>query len=373
MASFPDIGLRALWLTLGSWLHPATHHRPRSRAEQQVQRRAGLTGALYIAVGLTSTLVALAVVLVVGIEPVPGNVDLSTAIVPGALLLVVISVFAPQAIFRAQSSSRIREILDNPTNPQKPWESTTITFNAVLVGALLAGAFIQGVLALALFGAALVIRVVMDSTRNIERDPNARFHSLTKNFTIGFIGVVAFIVIEPLVPPVGVVPPVWPFLTAALIAMYVGLILNTITRWVNANTSVWDFARDAVDSRRIIVALVSALIAWVTTAAGTWVEAFVPDGGDAQGVLVGLGVFLASWALLWLASLGLWRREAIKTMALWAQHQTEVVGRLADGSLDPELAERAALRTTTRMAISVFGATRALSVVTHHDGRVSDD
>ena len=161
----------------------------------------------------------------------------------------------------------------------------------------------------------------------------------------------------------------WPYLTAALIAMYVGLILNTITRWVNANTSVWDFARDAVDSRRIIVALVSALIAWVTTAAGTWVEAFVPDGGDAQGVLVGLGVFLASWALLWLASLGLWRREAIKTMALWAQHQTEVVGRLADGSLDPELAERAALRTTTRMAISVFGATRALSVVTHHDER----
>ena len=153
MASLPDIGLRALWLTLGSWLHPVTHHRPRSRAEQQVQRRAGLTGALYIAVGLTSTLVALAVVLVVGIEPVPGNVDLSNAIVPGALLLVVISVFAPQAIFRAQSSSRIREILDNPTNPQKPWESTTITFNAVLVGALLAGAFIQGVLALALFGA----------------------------------------------------------------------------------------------------------------------------------------------------------------------------------------------------------------------------
>ena len=373
MTSFPDTGLRALWLTLGSWLHPVTHHRPRSRAEQQVQRRAGLTGALYIAVGLTSTLVALAVVLVVGIEPVPGNVDLSNAIVPGALLLVVISVFAPQAIFRAQSSSRIREILDNPTSPQKPWESTTITFNAVLVGALLAGAFIQGVLALALFGAALVIRVVMDSTRNIERDPNARFHSLTKNFTIGFIGVVAFVVIEPLVPPVGVVPPVWPFLTAALIAMYVGLILNTITRWVNVNTTVWDFARDAVDSRRIIVALVSALIAWVTTAAGTWAETFVPDGGDAQGVLVGLGVFLASWALLWLASLGLWRREAIKTMALWAQHQTEVVGRLADGSLDPELAERAALRTTSRMAISVFGATRALSVVTHHDGRVSDD
>lgn len=373
MASFPSTGLPALWLAIGSWLHPATEHRPRSRAQQQVQRRAGVTGTIYIAMGLIPTLIALAVVLVAGVEPVPGNADLSNAIVPGALLLVAISVFAPQAIFRAQSAARIRKILDNPTSAQRPWASSTITFNAVLVGALLAGVFIQGVLALALFGLALAIRVIMDSTRNIDEDPNARFHSLTKNFTIGFIGVVAFVVTEPLVPPVGVIPPVWPFLTAALIAMYVGLILNIITRWVDGNSSAWSFARDAVDSRRIIVALVSALIAWLTTASGTWAEEFIEDGGDAQGVLVGLAVFLVSWALLWLASLELWRREAMKTLALWAQHQTEVVGRLADGSLDPELAERAALRTTTRMAISVFGATRALSVVSHHDGRITDD
>ncbi len=149
--------------------------------------------------------------------------------------------------------------------------------------------------------------------------------------------------------------------------MYVGLAFNSVERWVSGDRARWAFARDAVDTRRIIVALVSAVIAWLVSVVGVWVGESYGTQAQVAGSLAGLAIFLAAWLILWYASIRLWRRDALRTLALWSTHQAEVVARLADGSLRPDLAARAALPITTRMAVSVFGATRAMAIV--DDGR----
>ena len=64
-------------------------------------------------------------------------IPFTLAVTAAAVVLVVMSVFAPQAIFRTRNAALTREVLSNPSAPIRPWRSTTITFDAVLVGAML--------------------------------------------------------------------------------------------------------------------------------------------------------------------------------------------------------------------------------------------
>jgi len=363
VARFPGDAADAALLRIGEWLHPATSHRPRSEAERRVQRRVGLISLVAILTGGLALLASVIEVIASGIDPVPANRQFGTILLPAAVLLVAISVFTPQALFRTRNAARTRAVLTDPSTPLPTWSSTTIVFDAVLVGALLAGIYFDGVLALAMFGLALLARIVFQSTRRLDADPNARYHALMSAWTAAVTGGCAFLIVKPLVPSIDVAAPLWPLAFAALVATYLGLALNAIQRWVNGDRTRWAFARDAIDPRRVIVALFSAGIAWLVSAVGIAVDTLRGAGDPTAGTLAGLGVFLASWLLLWYVSIRLWQRDALRTMAMWSAHQAELIGRLADGSLDPDLAVRAALRITTRMAISVFGATRAMTVL----------
>ncbi|MEK9809156.1 MAG: hypothetical protein VW362_01835, partial [Candidatus Nanopelagicales bacterium] len=76
------------------------------------------------------------------------------------------------------------------------------------------------------------------------------------------------------------------------------------------------------------------------------------------------------WLLMWMMSVSLWRTDAQRTMRRWSQHQTDLLGRIADGSLNPDLVRRASLATTARMALSIFGATNALVTLRRPDGSI---
>jgi hypothetical protein len=186
------------------------------------------------------------------------------------------------------------------------------------------------------------------------------------------MGAAAFLVVKPLSASVSTQGSILPLLFAAAVAMYVGLAFNAVERWVSGDRTRWAFVRDAIDIRRIVVALVSALIAWLVSVVGVWIGNSYDSTAQLAGSLAGLGIFLASWLILWFVSIRVWRRDALRTLALWSAHQAEIVARLADGSLSPELAARAALPITTRMAVSVFAATRAMAVVDDGRGHVSN-
>jgi hypothetical protein len=372
VASFPGRLVRLAQL-VGAWMHPATAHRRSSEAERRVQRRAGLLSIVAIVTGVLAVGLALVDVIVGGLDPVPQDQQFGAVLLPAALVLVAISVFAPQSVFRTRNAARTREVLTNPSAPLPPWSSTTIAFDAVLVGALLAGVYFDGVLALAMFGLAFLARIVFQSTRQLAADPNARFHALMSAWSAGVTGAAAFVIVKPLIGSIDDPAPLWPLVFAALVATYIGLALNALRRWVNLDSTTWAFARDAVDTRRVIVALVSAGIAWLVSWTGISVDAIAQAGDPSLGTVSGLAVYLAAWLVLWYASIRLWQRDALRTLALWSAHQAEVVGRLADRSLDPELAGRAALRITTRMAASVFGATRAMTVLSESRGDMVSD
>ena len=371
MASFPSATAGRGVTVLGEWLHPESSYPRRSAAERQIQRRAGLLGFVAIVSGSAAVLLSTAAMMVYGLEPVPTDPAFGSALLPAAIALVIITVFAPQAMFRTQIATRTREILRNPSSPLPPWRSSTLTFDAILVGALLAGIYFDGILALAFFGLALSARVVFQSRRHLEADPNARFHTLVSAWSSGLTGVVAFLIVHPLVTTIDEPAGLLPLAFAALVAMYVGLGLNSIERWVYVDRTPWAFLRDAVDLRRIVVAIVSGLMAWLVSFVGHGVDELASSPGSLTGILAGVGALIVAWLMLWYFSILLWRRDALRTLALWAAHQTEVVGRIADGSLDPVLAGRAAAPTTARMAISVFGATRAMVVSQDSDGEIS--
>ena len=356
---------------MGAWLHPVSAFRRRSEPERLIQHRAGVVGLVCIVTGVLA--VSAAIWEVVTRQADPGLVDpaFGPATLQGAIILVAISVFAPQAIFRTRNSALTREVLSNPTTPIRPWRSTTITFDAVLVGALLAGLYFDAALTLAFFGMALIARIVFQSRRELAVDPNARFHSLTSAWASAATGAVAYAVVKPLSASVSAGGSILPLLFAAIAAMYVGLAFNSVERWVNGDRSRWAFARDAVDTRRIVVALVSAVIAWLVSVVGVWVGDSYGDSAQLAGSLAGLAIFLVSWLILWYASIRMWRRDALRTLALWSAHQAQIVARLTDGSLSPDLAERAALPVTTRMAVSIFGATRAMAIVDDGHGPVT--
>ena len=352
---------------LGAWLHPLTGYPRHSRAERQLQWRAGLVGLVCIAGGLAVLVASLAHLALTGLgDEIPGAWQVSH-VLPVAVALVVLSVFAPQAVFRSRSAVITEQVLTNPTTPIRPWRATTVAFDPVLVGAMLAGLAYGPAVTVAFFGTALVIRVLLQSRRTLNVDANARYHSVVIAASSFVTGAVAYAVVRSLAPLVIQQDRLTPLLLAALVALYVGLAINVVERWVNGDRSRWAFLRDAVDIRRIVVAVISALIAWLGVLGAQLGPLISSTSGDLAGALVCLGVFVACWLTLWFISIRLWRRDSLRTLMRWGRHQAEVINRIADGSLSPDLAARAALPVTARMALSVFGATRALVVL--DDGR----
>ncbi len=356
----------------GAWLHPVSAFRPRSAPELELQFRVGVVGLFCTISGVLA--LALSVWwIATGANAPGGGVEAQPVTLQAALVLVIISVFVPQAVFRARNAAMTRQVLSNPSFPIRPWRTTTITFDAVLVGALLAGIYYDAALTLAFFGLAFTVRVVFQSRRAAPDDPNARFHNVLLSWTSAATGAAAFLIVKPLSAAVSDQGSIMPLIFAGLIAMYLGLGFNAVERWINSDHTKWAFARDAVDLRRIIVALVSALIAWLVAYVGHGVGTVYRGDPVVSGSLAGLGVFLASWLILWFISIRMWRRDAQRTLDLWSAHQAEIVTRLTDGSLSPELAARAALPITTRIAVSIFGATRAMAILDDGRGHITSN
>ena len=332
--------------------------------------RAGVASLFCITSGLIAVVVA-------GLLVLLDQADHRTAAALGitglttAVILVFLSVFAPMAIFRTKNAAMTREVLSNPSAPIRPWRSTTITFDAVLVGAMLAGLYFDAELSLLIFGLALIVRVVFTTRRSLQSDPNARFHNLTQAWTSGVIGGIAFIIVAPLSGLVSVQSSIAPFVLAAFVAMYVGLAFNAGERWVSGDRSKWAFARDAVDTRRIVVAAISALIAWLVAVVGEQFGGLFATDRVTAGTLSALGIYVVAWLVLWVVSIQWWTRDANRTLAMWGRHQAEVTARLADGSLSPDLAARASMPTTARIAAAAFAATKSMVVLDDAHGNVS--
>jgi hypothetical protein len=356
--------------SLGSWLHPVSGFHPRSDAERSLQARAGVVSLFCIATGVAAMIVAAILVLP---DPVDQRqvTSFGNGAIVAATILVCLSVFAPMAIFRTKSAATTREVLSNPSAPIRPWRSTTITFDAVLVGAMIAGLYFDAELALLLFGLALITRVIFTTRHNLESDPNARFHNLTRAWTSGVTGGVAFLIVAPLSGLVSIQGSIAPLVLAAVVAMYVGLAFNAGERWVSGDRTKWAFARDAVDTRRLIVAVISALIVWLVAVVGEQFGTLVDGSRATFGTAAGIGIYLVSWLVLWFVSIQWWNRDAMRTLMMWGNHQAEVTARMADGSLSPELAARASIPTTARIAATVFAATKTMVVLDDQRGNVS--
>lgn len=351
---------------VGAWLHPVSAFRPHSEPERQLQFRIGVVGLFCIVTGAITMIVA-ALALIPDFTTPQHLPQISVTAFEAAVVLVVMSVFAPQAIFRTRNAALTREVLSNPSAPIRPWRSTTITFDAVLVGAMLAGLYYDLELSVLFFGCTLLVRVVFMTRAHLPSDPNARFHNLLIAWTSAATGGVAFLVVSPLSASVSIQGSIVPLILASLAALYAGLLFNAGERWVNGDRTRWAFARDAVDTRRIVVALISALIAWLVVVVGEWVGTMTNADEIAIGTAAGFLVLAAAWLILWFVSVRLWERDAMRTLTMWATHEAEIMTRLADGSLSADLAGRASVPITARMAVSVFGATRVMIVV--DDGR----
>lgn len=359
MGSRTLAGLALVIRSLGAWLYPS----PALRGKDAVLHlRIGLLAVVYTTLGTMSMAVGIAVISAGGGLDSGSGIATTPGVLGAAILLAAISVFAPQAIFRTGATSSARAILESPSIPIRPWNSTTLRFNAVLVGAMLAGLYLAPAVALVLLGTAYLVRTLVLNRTTITRDPNGRYFHLHHAASMMLVSAVAFVIVRPLAAAVikGFSPV--PLLLAAVVALYVGLALDALDRWARMERSGWAIVRDATDARRFVVALVSALIAWLVAMTGERLLALPGGGGQASAILAGLGVFIASWLLLWVGSISLWRAEAERTLNLWAAHQVRIATRLADGSLAPELAAKAALTTTSRMALVVFGAMQALTV-----------
>jgi hypothetical protein len=342
----------------GRWLAPASGE-PNSATRHL---RTGIVGVLFAGVWAAAIITAFALMYSDIGDEIPGPDVLLAGIV-----LVAISVFTPQALFRTGTESSTKRILDSPTRPIAPWSTSTISFNAILVGAMLAGLYAEPVIAFLLFSLAYVVRMAVLSRRESDRDPNARFHQLTAAFTAMLIASIAYSIVRPLASAVTLDFSIIPLLLAGIVALYLGLILNAVDRWARCERRGWAAARDLVDVRRVLVAVVSAGIAWIVAITGELLPRITGDPNDlALPAIAALGVFLACWLALWAISISIWRTEAKRTLALWRSQQSVILTRLNDGSLDPDLAAKAALNITSRMAAVVFGATRVLTV--HDDG-----
>ena len=345
----------------GEKLMPAVDAPRGSRSARNIHLRIGAGGAALLTAGLVVT----------GLFVTAQVSQNSTNLVPLALgiLLAAISVFAPPVVFRTRSQILTEQVLSNPLAPQRPWRASTLTFDPIIAGAMLGALTLPVTVVGATFSVALVIRTVIQF-RPRPLDPNARFHSLWNGSRAAIMGASAFGIVAGLdASGLRTTSPV-PLLLGALVAMSVGLILNALERWMEGIHEPWAFARDAADTRRLAVILVSASIAWLgalTLSVGEWIE---PRSPEIAGILAADGIFLAAWLLMWIVSVTLWRTDAQRTMRRWSQHQTDLLGRIADGSLDPDLVRRASLATTARMALSIFGATNALVTLRRPNGEI---
>ncbi len=364
-------GLKSALRSLGAWLHPASSLARHSAAEDRLRLRAGLVGALCIFVGTGALAWSVSSVLLAVARGTLASSPLVVASLPASLALVIVSVFVPQALFRTRNSALTEQVLRNPSAHFQPWRSTTITFNAILVGAMVAGLYFEPMITLAFFGLFLGARVIFRSRRSLANDPNARFHGLYSAAVVAAIGAAAYAIVHPFASSVIVHRSIFPLVLAAIVAIYLELAFNAVQRWVNSSGMPWSMLRDAVDIRRIIVALVSAAIAWVVSLVAELGPQIWADEPEVGGSLAALGCFLAAWLILWIVSVQMWRRDAQRTLTRWGRHQAEILSRMADGSLEPELAARAAVSITGRMAISIFGATQALVLLDNGRGSVS--
>lgn len=347
----------------GRWLAPAT-----SGTDQATrQLRTGIVGVLYAGLWAAAIIGAFALMYSDIGDELP-----SPDVLLAGLFLVSISVFTPQALFRTGTESSTKRILASPTRPIAPWSTSTISFNAILVGAMLAGLYAEPVIAFLLFSLAYVVRMAVLTRREADRDPNSRFHQLNSAFSAMLIASIAYSIVRPLATAVTVDFSVIPLLLAGIVALYLGLILNAVDRWARCERRGWAAARDLVDVRRLLVAAVSAAIAWIVAFTGEILPRIDGDPTDkVLPALAALGVFLACWLMLWAISISIWRTEAKRTLALWRSQQSVILTRLSDGSLDSELAAKAALSVTSRMAAVVFGATRVLTIHDDGDGSIS--
>mgnify|MGYP006074835875 CR=1 FL=1 len=352
---------------IGRTVYPATPYRNNSASARSLQLRVGLVTAVCASTGAMAISVAVLLVVNSDLQSVStGNLDLIQII--AALALAIFSVYLPQVVFRTGNSARTREILNDPTAPPRPWRATTVTFSAVLVGAMLAGLYFQAPLTLAFFGLALMSKLIFTTRHALNTDANARFHGLAEAWTSGVIAAAAFLIVSPLAAAVEIFNSIWPLALAALVAMYLGLAFNAVERWIISEKAPWAFAQDSVDTRRILVALVSAFITWAAVLASDRAANLSGDYDGTREMAAGFGVFVAFWLLLWFSSIRVWKFEAHQNLRMWRTHQSEILARLSHGTLNAELARKAALPTTARLALEIFAATGAMTIMRSPNG-----
>jgi len=353
---------------LGRWVHPGTPFAARSDEESSLYVRVGILTSLAVATGLGLTFTA-TVLFAMGIDvhsPI-NPIEDTRAIIVGALL-ILFSVLAPQASFRTRQAAWTRMIF-NDTRPIVPsWQRSTVQFDALLVGAILAGLFFPASITVAAFGWSLLLKVIVSTRRSLPYDPNARFEAVAVAWVSGMTALVGYVVIAILGTPLTMNGSPLPIVIAVLVAIYAGLGFEALQRWATLASERWAFVRDALDLQRLLVAGVIATVTWSTAMAGDIIGTSVETGGDLLGSAVGIAVLIGSWLALWLLSVLAWRRDAEHVLAAWRKQQAEVLRRIAEGSLSSDLAARAALPTATRVAVAIFGASQARAAVSLPDG-----
>lgn len=353
---------------LGRWVHPGTPFAARSDEESSLHLRVGVVSSLAILTGLGLTFAATALfALGINVHTPINPIEDTRAIIVGSLL-ILFSVLAPQASFRTRQAAWTRMIFNDTRSMVPSWQRSTVQFDALLVGAILAGLFFPASITIAAFGWALLLKVIVSTRRSLPYDPNARFQSLVVAWVSGMTALVGYVVIAILGTPLTMDSSPLPIVVAVLAAIYAGLGFDALQRWATLASERWAFVRDALDLQRLLVAAVIATVTWSTAMAGDIVGNSVDTGGDLLGSAVGIAVLIGSWLALWLLSVLAWRRDAEHVLAAWRKQQAEVLRRIAEGSLSSELAARAALPTATRVAVAIFGASQARAVVSLPDG-----
>lgn len=348
----------------GRWVYPRSRFRTGSIEEAALQRRAAIVSLGMLTTGLGALTFAL--VSVIQREPValPGREALDSSALLAAVILGLVSVFAPQAVFRTRSDASIRRMLADPSAPFRPWQTSTITFDAMLVGGMLAGLYFPASLTFSVLGSALVVKFLITGPHTLRRDPNARYHRLMKAWSSAAVAMIAYAIVVSIAPVLDPAQVFIPLVVAGLAAHILNLAISALDAWVEGDPNGrFHFFAEVVNPRRIAVAAVSAIIALFVVVVGDLVEQTTMASDDFFGAGAGLAGFLLAWLLLWLASIRLWSLDADRALTLWGDHEAEVIQRIAAGQLDPVLAARAAPITTARMAIMTFAATRAWVLV----------
>ena len=169
--------VNASLIRFGEWMYPVIHTSRADRA-MRIHRRVGITS---LVIGVLS-----AVALVVSAYDVFFSMNLlapspsvpSMEIFISGLVLVGMSVAAPQAIFRTGTSNSTRRVLDSPSSVITPWRYSTLTFNSVLVGAMLAGLYMTPGPTVLGFTFCLGVAYLVKTRLQLRRDPNARYRNI---------------------------------------------------------------------------------------------------------------------------------------------------------------------------------------------------